>query len=59
MAPQGRSARGGEVAAPIVRAMENLHVALRLRLEAGGLGKDQVRAIAASLDAAAITIEEL
>lgn len=49
----------GGIAPPIVRAMENLHVALRLRLDTGGLNRDQVHAIAASLDAAATSIEKI
>ena len=58
-----RSAGGeqadGRIAPPIVRAMENLHVALRLRLDTGGLSRDQVHAIAASLDATATRIEQI
>jgi DNA-binding PadR family transcriptional regulator len=55
---RGRSG-DGEIAAPIVRAMENLHTALRLRLGAEALGKDQVHSIAATLDAAATAIEQI
>ena len=47
------------VAAPIVRAMENLHVAMRLRLDGGGLSREQVQAVAACLDAAATRIEQI
>lgn len=50
---------GGEIAAPIVRAMENLHTALRLRLAAGELTRDQVHAVAATLDAAATGLERI
>ena len=59
-------ARMGEAAAaqgdgpppPIVRAMENLRLALRLRLARGALDATQVRGIAAALDAAATAIEQ-
>lgn len=54
-----RWARSEEIAAPIVRAMENLHTALRLRLQAAAQGKEQVHAIAAALDAAATSIERV
>jgi DNA-binding PadR family transcriptional regulator len=45
-------------APPIVRAMENLRLALRLRLERGRLQPGEVTAIAAALDAAAVAIEQ-
>ena len=51
--PGGR----GAVPAPVVRAMENLRVALRLRLRGGPLEAGQVEAIAAALDAAAQAVE--
>jgi DNA-binding PadR family transcriptional regulator len=54
-----RWARSEEIAAPIVRAMENLHTALRLRLQAAAPAKEQVHAIAAALDAAATSIERV
>ena len=54
-----RGAGDGRIAAPIVRAMENLHVAMRLRLGGGELNRDQVQAIAACLDAAATRIEQI
>ena len=41
----------------IVRAMENLRVALRLRLERGKLTDEQVADVAAALDAAAQTLD--
>lgn len=41
----------------IVRAMENLRVALRLRLERGQLNEQQIADVAAALDAAAQTVE--
>jgi DNA-binding PadR family transcriptional regulator len=48
---------GGGPAPQIIRAMENLRTALRLKLEAGRLGDDQVARIAAALDAAAKAVE--
>jgi DNA-binding PadR family transcriptional regulator len=41
----------------IVRAMENLKVALRLRLERGKLSDEQIADVAAALDAAAQTLD--
>lgn len=41
----------------IVRAMENLRFALRLRMERGSLSEEQAQAIAAALDAAAQAID--
>ena len=57
--PAGGARGDGAIAAPIVRAMENLHTALRLRLAGATLGKEQVHAIAATLDAAATGIEQI
>ncbi|HYC17667.1 MAG TPA: PadR family transcriptional regulator [Pseudolabrys sp.] len=45
------------VPAPVIRAMENLKVALRLRLRRGPLGAAAAENIAAALDAAAKTAE--
>lgn len=51
-------AAGGTGPAPgIVRGMENLRTALRLRLGRGSLTKDQAEAVAAALDAAALAVE--
>lgn len=47
----------GESPPPVVRAVENLKLALRLRLERGPLSDDAARAIAEALDRAAIEIE--
>ena len=47
------AAQGGGPAPQILRAMENLRVALRLRLARGPLSEEQVRKIAAALDEAA------
>jgi DNA-binding PadR family transcriptional regulator len=41
----------------VVRAMENLKLALRLRLSRGPLSKEQTEAVAAALDAAATAVE--
>lgn len=43
----------------IVRAVENLRTALRLKLTRGALTDEQIRAIAAELDAAVARIEQL
>ena len=48
---------GGGPDPRILRAMENLKVALRLRLERGKLTDDQIADVAAALDAAAATVE--
>lgn len=44
--------------APILRAMENVKFALRLRLRGGGLEEAAIESIAAALDAAARAIEK-
>lgn len=54
---KAQAEQGGEPAPPILRAMENLKLALRLRL-ARATSEEQVRAIAAALDAAATQIEQ-
>ena len=51
------AAHGGSPAPEIVRATENLKLALRLRQERGPLTETQARAIAEVLDVAAIAIE--
>jgi DNA-binding PadR family transcriptional regulator len=48
---------GGGPAPQLIRAMENLKLALRLRQARGPLTGEQVTAIAAALDAAAVAIE--
>jgi DNA-binding PadR family transcriptional regulator len=52
------AARAEGPAPQIIRAVENLKLALRLRLSAGKLTEEQTRAIAAALDAAATTVEQ-
>ncbi len=56
MEEAGRTHGGGQ-APQILRAMENLKVALRLRLARGPLDEAQVNAVAATIDAAAIDVE--
>jgi DNA-binding PadR family transcriptional regulator len=50
-------ARGGGSAPQILRAMENLKLALRLRMSRGPLSEEQITAVAAALDAAATSVE--
>jgi DNA-binding PadR family transcriptional regulator len=52
------AAQGGEPAPQILRAIENLRFALRLKLARGGLSDEQVRDITAVLDDAARRIEQ-
>jgi DNA-binding PadR family transcriptional regulator len=47
----------GRVPAPVVRAMENLKLAMRLRLRQGPLDQAAAESIATALDAAAQTVE--
>ena len=56
MAEAGR-AQGGAPAPQVVRAVQNLHLALRLRLGRGPLTDEQAQAVAAALDAAAAAVE--
>jgi DNA-binding PadR family transcriptional regulator len=51
------AAHGGGPAPQILRAMQNLRVALRMRLSRGPLTEAEVTAIAGALDAAAVTVE--
>lgn len=50
-------AQGGGPAPQILRAVENLRLALRMRLARGPLEESQIAAIAAALDAAATAVE--
>ncbi len=54
---EANEVRGGGPAPQILRAMENLRLALRLRLGRGPLSEAQVAAIADTLDVAATTVE--
>jgi DNA-binding PadR family transcriptional regulator len=56
-APDDASGRGG-VPAPMVRAMENFKMALRLRLRAGPIDGEAADTIAAALDEAARIVEK-
>jgi len=51
------TAHGGGPAPDIIRATENLKLALRLRQGRGPLSEEQIRVIAAALDAAAVAVE--
>ena len=50
---------GGGPAPQIVRAMENMKLALRLRLSRGPLSEEQIHAVAAAIDGAAISVERV
>jgi len=52
------AAYGGGPAPQILRAMENLRMALRMRMARGPLTEEQVRAITAALDGAATQVEQ-
>jgi hypothetical protein len=52
------AAQGGEPEPQVVRAIENLRFALRLKLSRGGLSDEQVRTITGVLDDAARKIEQ-
>ena len=49
--------RGEGVPAPVLRAVENLKLALRLRFRAGPVDQAQAEALAAAIDAAAQAVE--
>ena len=55
---EAAAARGNGPAPQIVRAMENLRLALRLRLGRGPMTEGEIRAIAAALDTAAGSVEQ-
>ena len=52
-------ARGGGPAPQILRAMENLKLALRLRLSRGPLSEEQINDVAAAIDTAATGVERV
>jgi DNA-binding PadR family transcriptional regulator len=52
-------AHGGGTAPQILRAMENLKLALRLRLSRGPLSEEQINGAAALIDAAATGVEQI
>ncbi len=49
--------RGGRFSPQIMRAMENLRTALKYRLAEGALSEEEISAIAAALDQAALAVE--
>ena len=51
------AAHGGGPAPQILRAMQNLRLALRMRLARGPLSEAEIDAITQALDAAAVTVE--
>jgi DNA-binding PadR family transcriptional regulator len=55
---EASAARGSGPAPQIIRAMENLKLALRLRLGRGPLSEGQITAVTAALDVAAVTVEQ-
>ena len=52
-----RSAGGDPIPSPLLRAMENLKLALRLRLRSGPISQTDAETIAAAIDAAAQVVE--
>jgi DNA-binding PadR family transcriptional regulator len=48
---------GGGPAPQVLRAMENLKLALRMRLSRGPLSDEQVNTVAAAIDGAAVSVE--
>jgi DNA-binding PadR family transcriptional regulator len=54
---RGGPAGAASVPAPVVRAMENLKLAMRLRFRRGPIDQTAAETIAAALDAAAQTVE--
>ncbi len=50
--------RAEEPPPSVIRATENLKLALRLKLQQGGMTAEQARAVAAALDAAAAAVEQ-
>jgi hypothetical protein len=49
---------GGGPAPQILRAMENLKLALHMRLSRGPLSNEQINAVAAAIDGAATNVEQ-
>jgi DNA-binding PadR family transcriptional regulator len=56
---EARQAYGGGPPPQILRAMENLTLAVRLRLARGPLSEEQANAVTAVLDTAATTVERI
>jgi DNA-binding PadR family transcriptional regulator len=55
---QVSAAHGGGPSPQILRAMQNLRLALKLRLARGPLGEREVDAVVAALDQATVTVEK-
>jgi DNA-binding PadR family transcriptional regulator len=55
---QVRAAHGGGPSPQILRAMQNLRLALRLRLSRGPLSQGEVDAVVSALDQATVTVEK-
>jgi DNA-binding PadR family transcriptional regulator len=55
---QVAATRAEELPPSVIRATENLKLALRLKLQQGGVTSEQARVIAAALDAAATAVEQ-
>jgi len=55
---QVAATRAEEPPPSVIRATENLKLALRLKLQQGRLSEEQARAVAAALDAAATAVEQ-
>ncbi|GGD89060.1 hypothetical protein GCM10011390_04760 [Aureimonas endophytica] len=53
----GEGGRRPDMPPPVLRAMENLKLAMRLRLRTGPLDETAAEAIASALDAAALAVE--
>ena len=56
---KGKDREARQRPAPLVRALENFKMALRLKLDAGELGAEQVTQLAALLDETALRIEKI
>lgn len=56
---EGQQRHRGDLPLPVLRGMENLKLALRMRLQQGEISSETARAIAATLDQATQTIEQL
>jgi DNA-binding PadR family transcriptional regulator len=56
---ENRAAHGGAPAPQVLRAMENLKMAIRLRFMQAPLSEEQIRRVAAAIDAAAQDIERI
>ena len=53
---EAAAAQGGSKP-QLMRAMMNLRLALRLRMSRGSMSEEQLRAVVAAIDAAAVAVE--